>query len=61
LNLDLNCQHRKRPCGGKFGNFLEQSLGIMELPYDINLVHLVLEGVLTSDLFIEIPEDFFLK
>ena len=61
LDLDINCQHRKRPCGGKFGNFLEQSLGIMELPYDINLVHLVLEGVLTSDLFIEIPEDFFLK
>lgn len=61
LGIALNRPHPMKSCGGRFCSFLEQSLGIKKLPYDLKLIDLVLEGLFTSDLFVEIPKDYFLK
>lgn len=60
LDIALNRAHPMRLCGGKFGCFLEEFLGIKKLPYNINLIDLVLEGLFTSDLFVKIPKEYFI-
>lgn len=61
LDIAINYTPSKKICGGRFASFLEKSLGIEKLPFDINLIDLVLERVLTPELFVALPKEFFLQ
>ncbi len=61
LNIGINSQSSNNICNGRFWDFLEKSLDIKRLPYNIRLIDLILEGYLDCDLFVRIPNEYFFK
>ncbi|WP_339890463.1 hypothetical protein [Neptuniibacter pectenicola] len=59
LNISLHNESPMCLCGGRFASYLEKKFGIKELPYDIKLIDLILNGDNTDELFVELPKEYF--
>jgi hypothetical protein len=60
LSLGVNLKNNTKMCNGLFYSFINKEIGLKKLPYNIQLVDLVLDGCLTSDLFVELPKEYFI-
>jgi hypothetical protein len=61
LRIDVNDNSSFKMCSNAFFSFAKKTLKLEKLPYNIKLRELILEGCLTSDLFVDLPAVYFLN
>jgi len=59
LDCHIHYLNPSQPCGGAFGNYLKNNLGIRKLPYQISILELVAENLMPPSAFVRLPTTYF--
>jgi hypothetical protein len=59
LDIGLQTDNSANICGGRFGSFLKDRLGIVKLPYGLKLAYLICDGAFIPELLVKLPDGYF--